>query len=445
MRPAPPRPPRPAHAHGAPAQRDRAPRSRWSVVIATRNRREALVETLALVPRAFEVIVVDNASDDGTADAVRAARPDAVVIASAKNLGPVAKTLALDLVSNPLVAALDDDCAPDPDTWDQMAGRFEADRDLLCAGWGVRVPAPAASAGIAGAQPGVVSPYEGWDCSALPRVFAGAGAAFRADALRAVGGWDRRLFMQAEEYDLVFRLCALVGTGRAAANFYDLRAVHRKSPLARAPERTLRLDARNNAILAGRWLPEPWSTLFAADWRDRYGALARLGGAPGAALDGGREAALLGPRGTDARARAPLGEPLFDTLFGLSRITGAMRALRDAGVRRVLLTPLGKNILMFHTGAVRAGLRVVAVADDRFADARAGAHSYRGAPILSVDGALGAADARFDAVVIADSAPIHAARAAERWRALTTAPVLAPDAIELASVTPAARPARPAA
>jgi GT2 family glycosyltransferase len=62
-----------------------------AVVIVSFEAREALVAALesvrahALLP--VETIVVDNASADGSADAVRTTHPEAVVIANPDNVG----------------------------------------------------------------------------------------------------------------------------------------------------------------------------------------------------------------------------------------------------------------------------------------------------------------------------------------------------------------------
>jgi glycosyltransferase involved in cell wall biosynthesis len=48
---------------------------RVTVVIATRDRRASLLRTLARLDGHAPVLVLDNASGDGTADAVRAQHP----------------------------------------------------------------------------------------------------------------------------------------------------------------------------------------------------------------------------------------------------------------------------------------------------------------------------------------------------------------------------------
>src|SRR3954471_8265332 len=71
------------------------------------NRRE---ELLASLPRhEAPVILVDNASMDGTADAVRAALPHVRVVRLPENLGAVARNVGVALAETELVAFADDD------------------------------------------------------------------------------------------------------------------------------------------------------------------------------------------------------------------------------------------------------------------------------------------------------------------------------------------------
>lgn len=398
---------------------------RWSVIIATRNRAEALAETLRRLPApegsggfgdsgdsgdsggsggsggpVAEVLIVDNGSSDGSAQAAARAWPGAQILRVRRNLGPAAKQLALERARFPLIAALDDDCAPAPWTWDQMARRFDADPSLACAGWGVCL-----SDGR-------------WECAALPRAPVGAAVAFRRDALLAAGGYSLRLFMQAEEYDILFRLTA---ANSRCAVFHDMPALHRKSPLARSGPRTIYLDARNNIALIRRWAPQRWRRALAEDYAQRYLALGRRRACPAMASRGlhdGRAAQWLRPGD-------PLTTAQFDHLFGVTRIAHAMAQLRADGARRILFAPLGKNVLVYWRAAHEAGLEVVAVADDRFHAANL--RNYRGAPVLTAEDA---ATLAFDAVVIANSAPIFAAEERDRWRARVGVEVVAPDAPE---------------
>lgn len=374
--------------------------SRFSVIIATRNRAAALRETLRALPAGAEVFVVDNASTDLTHAAVRDGRPDATLIALRENRGPAAKQLALERATREYVVALDDDCAPLPESWGPMERRLDADARLACAGFGVRLP-------------------DGrWECGALPRVFVGAAVAFRREALLGAGGYDGRLFMQAEEYDIVFRLSM---RGWECAVFHDLAALHRKHQSGRRPARTVYLDARNNLAQALRYLPSAWRPLYARAWAERYLALGRAAQSPWAA----RRGVLAARMNPALRSRRTMPEQIFDELFGRSRIEGGMRRLRSSGVERALFATLGKNIPMYLECARRAGVRVEAIADDRFV--RAGLRWCMGVPVLE---SSQAAAERFDAVVVSNSAPLFAHETARRWRSLTRRPVHAFEGID---------------
>ena len=83
-----------------------------SVVVITRNRRERLVRTLSHLtdlPERPPVVVVDNASDDGTPDVVRARFPHVRVGALPANHGALARTVGVRAATTPYVAFSDDD------------------------------------------------------------------------------------------------------------------------------------------------------------------------------------------------------------------------------------------------------------------------------------------------------------------------------------------------
>src|SRR4051812_28359353 len=87
--------------------------SHATVVIATRNRADALCRTLqrltALPDRPAAVVVVDNASDDGTAAVVADRFPSVRVLRRPRNEGAVARNHGVAAAPTPYVAFSDDD------------------------------------------------------------------------------------------------------------------------------------------------------------------------------------------------------------------------------------------------------------------------------------------------------------------------------------------------
>ena len=93
--------------------------SRLSVVIVTHDHREAVREALpalaAQLDDGDELIVVDNDSSDGTADAVRELAPDAIVIEAGANLGFAAGcNRGASAASGELLCFLNPDAVPAP-------------------------------------------------------------------------------------------------------------------------------------------------------------------------------------------------------------------------------------------------------------------------------------------------------------------------------------------
>jgi GT2 family glycosyltransferase len=84
-----------------------SPTSDVAVVVVSRNRRDDL---LASLPRhEAPVILVDNASTDGTVAAVRKACPDVTVLTLERNEGARARTVGVAEAGTPFVAFADDD------------------------------------------------------------------------------------------------------------------------------------------------------------------------------------------------------------------------------------------------------------------------------------------------------------------------------------------------
>ena len=114
---------------GAPAQPGAQPVSGVGVVVVTRDRRERVCGTLdriATVAGDAPVVVVDNGSTDGTAEAVRAAHPRVRVNHLPYNAGPAARTVGARALGTPIVAFNDDDSWWAPGALERAEAMFEA-------------------------------------------------------------------------------------------------------------------------------------------------------------------------------------------------------------------------------------------------------------------------------------------------------------------------------
>ena len=376
-----------------------------SIVIATHNRRDVIVRTLGRLVElgdelaGSETIVVDNASTDGTADAITERFARVRLVRLNHNAGSCGKAFGTERAVGDTILFLDDDSYPHPGSVRRMLARFNTDNGLGAAGFCVHL-----SDG-------------GAECSALPGVFVGCGVGLRAEAYHACGGLDGDLFMQAEEYDLCFRLAA---HGWRTAVFDDLHVHHDKTPRSRsAPIRAYR-DTLNNLLVAVRYIPAARLAQVFDDWalryRWHYADPVCAAEVDRAVIDGRARRR----RDRAAYATARLSALSFERYFGYGRIATAMQQLRCDGVRRVLLAGLGKNVYPFVAGARQAGLAIMAIADGRYA---AAGRCYRGIAIVD-DRSAGQMAA--DAVVVSDTSRVHGCRRALAWRSRTTLPVYAP-------------------
>ncbi len=371
-----------------------------SFVIATHNRCTVVESTLKRV-RALrqaipdsEIIVVDNASTDDTR--CRIAPLVDSLICLRRNMGSCAKALGIEKARGQYIVFLDDDSFPRSGSLTRMVAHFESDDKLAAAGFRVHLPNGREEA------------------SALPGVFVGCGVGFRSAALQSVGGLDRSFFMQAEEFDLCFKLAA---AGWKTAVFDDLHVVHMKTEQARKSQRTTFYDVRNNLRVAARFLPTPYYDIYKQDWSQRYGWLAMMNGHAAAHQRGVQAGHLLATRERAAYRGRRLSVKSFERYFRWSYTHERFRQLAQEGVSRVMLADVGKNIYAFYQAARRHCVQIVAIADDRF---HLPGRRYRGLDILPVAQAL-AMDV--DRVIVTQTASPLALASARRLEPLTMAPV----------------------
>lgn len=373
-----------------------------SIVIATHNRRDIVERTLSnltdcgLDRTDYETIVVDNDSTDGTPAAI--AHRVNRLICLPRNAGSTAKAFGADEARGRYIVFLDDDSFPRPGSLEKMVRRFENDGHLGAAGFMVHLPS--------GRN----------ECAALPGVFLSCGVGLRTESYRECGGLDRTFFMQAEEYDLSFRLAA---GGWDVQVFDDLHIEHKNTKEERRSDRAVHYDMRNNLRVLARYLPSPFAAIYRVDAIQRNEWRAASEGEDYLrAFSKGRLAGdLHGVMERPLYRRCRLSVPAFERFFRWSEICSRMTELWQNGANRLLFADLGKNIYPFHLAARQLGMDVVSIADDRFATP---GRDYRGTPILRVADAL---DTCFDAIVVSSTASVDASATASMLTLKTKAPI----------------------
>ncbi|MGN9912167.1 glycosyltransferase family 2 protein [Phytohabitans sp. LJ34] len=221
-----------------------------TVVVASHNRREQLLDTL---PRhRAPVILVDNASTDGTAAAVAARHPRVRVLRLPVNAGAAARNAGAALAHTPYVAFADDDSYWEGDALDQAAHALDKHPSTALLAARVLVGPTArldpVSAAMAAAPLGTTPTQPG------PSVlgFLACAAVVRRDVFLAVGGFQPKLHVYGEEALLAMDL-AVRGWGLAYLPTLVVR--HLPLPTGRDPAARRRMMIRNDLLTT--WLRRP--------------------------------------------------------------------------------------------------------------------------------------------------------------------------------------------
>jgi GT2 family glycosyltransferase len=224
-----------------------------TAVIATRNRRPELcatIERLSALPERPGIIVVDNGSRDGTAQAVRNAFPRVELITLRRNLGACARNVGVRRAGTPYVALSDDDSWWEPGALSKAVAVLEASpRTGIVAA--ATLVGPEATPDPVNALM-ADSPLSR-DSLPGPRVlgFLGCAAVTRRQAYLAAGGYSRLLFIGGEEELLAYDLAA---QGWAISYRADVVAHHWPSPV-RDARRRRKQEIRNRTLVV--WLRRP--------------------------------------------------------------------------------------------------------------------------------------------------------------------------------------------
>ncbi len=199
---------------------------RASFVIVNYNRKVELLVTIsrtrALIKNNpdFELVIVDNASTDGSANAVKTHYPDVVLIENQVNTGAPAWNLGFQKAKGDYFIILDDDSHID----------FGLDEALAYLDIHPKIGVLALNV--------VSGPYtsEGWKWHDGQEIvgFIGCGAILRKETYEKIGGYAEWMFLYVNEWDLGLRV---VDAGYQVRYFADCEVTHRTSAINRSSKR----------------------------------------------------------------------------------------------------------------------------------------------------------------------------------------------------------------
>ena len=226
---------------------------RVSVVVATRDRRDELLRTvyhLLALPERPRVVVVDNASSDGTPQALARLHPEVEVVALGENLAAAGRTAGVRRCPTPYVAFADDDSWWEPGSLRRAADLLDAHPRLGLVAGRVLLGPEGREDPVCGLM--AASPLPAEPDLPGPAVlgFVACAAVVRREAYLGSGGFERRLFWGEEE---------LLAADMAAAGWalvYDAGVVARHHPSPARDARANRRRAVRSALLTG-WLRRP--------------------------------------------------------------------------------------------------------------------------------------------------------------------------------------------
>lgn len=220
-----------------------------TIVFLVYNRREELRTSLGKMLRdsdvpagQLDVVVVDNASEDGSAEMVADAFPEVRVVRRDVNVGVSGWNDGFAVARGDYVLALDDDCYLPPDGLRRAVEAAEAYRaDLV-------------SFSVRSLQRPDYSFSETWIPGLL--AFWGCAVLVRRPVLERLGGYDPAIFVWANELEFTMRF---FDAGFRHLHLHEVEAVHMKDPgdehwTAHFRRPSYRINAEHFAYIAAKLL-----------------------------------------------------------------------------------------------------------------------------------------------------------------------------------------------
>ena len=198
-----------------------------SIITVTYNRKKLLSDLLfALCHQTYspvEIIVVDNASTDGTSAFVKEQFPGVTLLRMPENFGMVAYNIGMANANGEYILVVDDDGLPGAEWVSEVVTCFQGNDRLGAVACAIYIHETGELAEDSAQYVRDVASGEGYPCAA----YNGTGAGIRAEVLREVGYYPFSYFRSWLEFHLCTRV---IDSGWEVRCFPEIVVRHQKPP-----------------------------------------------------------------------------------------------------------------------------------------------------------------------------------------------------------------------
>lgn len=221
-----------------------------SFIIVNYNRKEELYVTISTTlklfeetPGAYEIIVVDNASSDGSADMVKQEFPMVNLVENQVNLGAPAWNMGFEKALGEYFIVLDDDSQLDSGLESALA-YMDANHDVGVLALNIT---------------GGAFQTAHWENLSCYSGFIGCGAIIRKALYEQIGGYAEWIFLYTNEYEFGIRT---MEAGYKILYFADCCVTHRTSNVNRSSRRLITYSVRNELAIVYKYFNKKHRLLF---------------------------------------------------------------------------------------------------------------------------------------------------------------------------------------
>lgn len=221
-----------------------------SFVIVNYNRKDELLLTVSKTKdiigsnfEDYEIIIVDNASVDGSATAIKNQHPDTILIENKINIGTPAWNIGFAKAKGKYFITLDDDSHIDSGLKESLS-YLDQHHEVGVLALNIK---------------GGAFQTKDWDNLSVHAGFIGCGAILRKEVYDKIGGYADWIFLYTHEYEYGIRC---MEAGYKIVFFSNCHVTHRTSSINRTNKRLITFSVRNEMAIVYKYFNRKHRTLY---------------------------------------------------------------------------------------------------------------------------------------------------------------------------------------